>query len=56
VEEHTEAEAWSLIESGLAHWEKVAEAEGKNIKESTEYIQLAHAVLEHAKNTKSESS
>jgi conserved oligomeric Golgi complex subunit 5 len=47
VEEHTEEEAWSLIESGLSHWEKVSEEENDSRK-AVEYIQLARIVLTSA--------
>lgn len=46
VNEHTEQEAWSLIESDLSHWEKMAEAEGND--PATEFIQLAQTVLANA--------
>lgn len=45
VNEHSEEEAWTLVESDLTHWEKIAEAEGKDSPEATEYVQLARAVL-----------
>ncbi|CCL99844.1 uncharacterized protein FIBRA_01868 [Fibroporia radiculosa] len=48
VNEHTEEEAWTLVESDLTHWEKVSEAEGKDIDEAGEYVQLARAVLKNA--------
>ncbi|KAI0789088.1 hypothetical protein C8Q75DRAFT_807200, partial [Abortiporus biennis] len=48
VNEHTEQEAWSLIESDLTHWEKMAEAEGTDPSGAVEYVQLARAVLANA--------
>ncbi|KAF7966680.1 hypothetical protein HWV62_37514 [Athelia sp. TMB] len=49
VDEHSEEEAWSLVEGGLSHWEKVAESDGKDPKEAKEYIDLARTVLGNAK-------
>ena len=40
VDEHSEEEAWTLVESGLSHWEKVSE-----MGAATEYADLARAVL-----------
>jgi len=40
VEEHSEEEAWTLIEGGLLHWEKIEESEN-----GVEYVQLARKVL-----------
>jgi hypothetical protein len=48
VDEHSEAEAWTLVESGLAHWEKMAETEGKDMKGAVEYVELAREVLQSA--------
>ncbi|KAF9484491.1 hypothetical protein BDN70DRAFT_825599 [Pholiota conissans] len=48
VDEHSEEEAWTLVESGLAHWEKMAETEGKDIKQAVEYVELAREVLQNA--------
>ncbi|KAJ3847965.1 Golgi transport complex subunit 5-domain-containing protein [Lentinula lateritia] len=45
VDEHSEEEARTLIEGGLAHWEKMAETEGRDPKEAEEYISLARTVL-----------
>ena len=45
VEEHSEEEAWSLVEGDLAHWEQIAKAEGTDTAEASEYVQLARAVL-----------
>lgn len=46
VEEHSEEEAWSLVESGLSHWEKMADTEGsKDQKDAMEYVRLAQTVL-----------
>ncbi|KIY53032.1 hypothetical protein FISHEDRAFT_63466 [Fistulina hepatica ATCC 64428] len=50
VDEHSEEEAWTLIEGGLAHWEKMAESEGKDPKDAQEYIDLARTVLFNAQN------
>jgi len=51
VDEHSEEESWSLIESGLSHWEKITAAEGKDLSVAAEYIQLARAVLANAKQS-----
>ncbi|KAG5637228.1 hypothetical protein H0H81_005350 [Sphagnurus paluster] len=48
VDEHTEREAWTLVEGGLSHWEKVSESEGKESAIAKEYIGLARRVLEKA--------
>ena len=48
VDEHSEEEAWTLVEGGLSHWEKVSETEGKDIDTATEYAGLARAVLRNA--------
>ncbi|EMD33616.1 hypothetical protein CERSUDRAFT_117729 [Gelatoporia subvermispora B] len=48
VEEHTEEEAWTLVEGDLSHWEKITEAEGKNPVVAAEYIELARTVLRQA--------
>ena len=45
VSEHSEQEAWSLVEGDLTHWEKVAEAEGTDSSAAAEYVQLARSVL-----------
>lgn len=49
VEEHSEEEAWTLVEGGLSHWEKVGESDGTDPKEAKEYIDLARTVLGNAK-------
>jgi len=49
VDEHSEEESWTLIESGLSHWEKTAQLEGREAEEAAEYARLARAVLENAK-------
>lgn len=48
VNEHTEQEAWTLVEGDLSHWEQVAEAEGTDTSAAVEYVQLARAVLKNA--------
>jgi len=48
VDEHSEEEAWTLVEGGLSHWEKVSETEGKGIGAAMEYAELARAVLRNA--------
>ncbi|GLB37263.1 putative golgi transport complex subunit 5 [Lyophyllum shimeji] len=51
VDEHSEREAWSLIEGGLSHWEKVSESEGKDSTLAAEYIELARTVLQNAQGS-----
>ncbi|KAF7792362.1 hypothetical protein EIP86_003398 [Pleurotus ostreatoroseus] len=48
VNEHSEQEAWTLVEGDLTHWEKVAEAEGTDTDAAAEYVQLARTVLANA--------
>ncbi|KAI5835805.1 hypothetical protein K523DRAFT_411243 [Schizophyllum commune Tattone D] len=48
VDEHTEEEAWTLVESGLSHWEQVSAAEGKDAAAAKEYVELARTVLRNA--------
>jgi hypothetical protein len=43
IDEHSDKEAWTLINSGLSHWEKVS---GKDDKVAKEYIELAEKVLQ----------
>lgn len=50
VDEHTESEAWTLIEGGLAHSEKISESEGKEGKTARVYIELARTVLENIRS------
>ena len=51
VDEHSEEEAWTLVEGGLSHWEKIAESEGKDMKLAMEYVDLARDVLANAKTS-----
>ncbi|KAI0342194.1 hypothetical protein BDW22DRAFT_1376570 [Trametopsis cervina] len=50
VNEHTDEEAWSLVETGLSHWEQIAAAEGTDTSAAVEYVQLARSVLTNANN------
>lgn len=50
MNEHTEQEAWSLVEGDLVHWEKITEAEGGDLTSAAEYVQLARSVLANAAN------
>jgi hypothetical protein len=50
VAEHSEEEALALVESGVAHWERMAESEGGE-KEGEEYVRLARAVLANSQST-----
>ena len=45
VDEHSEEEAWTLIDGGLTHWEKVKESEGTEVEGAVEYVRLARTVL-----------
>lgn len=51
VDEHSEEEAWTLVEGGLSHWEKIAESEGKDTKPAMEYVDLARNVLANSKTS-----
>lgn len=44
VDEHSEEEAWTLIEGGLSHWEKIQES-GNERDTGVEYVELARTVL-----------
>lgn len=48
VDEHSDQEAYSLVEGDIVHWEKVAEAEGTDTSVASEYVQLARSVLANA--------
>ncbi|KZV95094.1 hypothetical protein EXIGLDRAFT_610971, partial [Exidia glandulosa HHB12029] len=47
VEEHTPAEAWTLVEGGLSHWEKLHDSTDHD--GAQEYIDLAREVLAQAR-------
>ena len=50
VDEHSEEEAWTLVEGGLSHWEKVKESEGVKVDVGAEeYVKLARKVLRTVK-------
>ncbi|KAH8993456.1 Golgi transport complex subunit 5-domain-containing protein [Lactarius akahatsu] len=51
VEEHSEAEALTLVEGGLAHWEKTNEMEDADGDPVAEYLALARSVLTSARKT-----
>ncbi|KIM91987.1 hypothetical protein PILCRDRAFT_809983 [Piloderma croceum F 1598] len=51
VDEHSEEEAWTLVEGGLSHWEKVTDSEGQDPKSALEYVNLARSVLANAKSS-----
>ncbi|KAF8629271.1 hypothetical protein AX17_005850 [Amanita inopinata Kibby_2008] len=51
LDEHSEEEAWTLIESGLEHWEKVSESEGIDTKDAKLYADLARKVLSDARES-----
>ncbi|KAK0225711.1 Golgi transport complex subunit 5-domain-containing protein [Armillaria fumosa] len=44
VDEHTEEEAWTLVDGGLSHWERTTESEGSE-KDAMQYVNLARKVL-----------
>ncbi|KAI0645490.1 Golgi transport complex subunit 5-domain-containing protein [Trametes meyenii] len=48
VEEHSEDEAWTLVDGDVTHWEKMTEAEGGDPSVAAEYVQLARTVLANA--------
>ena len=48
VEEHSEEEAWTLVEGDLVHWEQVAKAEGTDTTAAAQFVQLARTVLDNA--------
>jgi len=48
VNEHSEDEAWTLVDGDLTHWEKMSEAEHQDPAEAAGYIQLARTVLTNA--------
>jgi hypothetical protein len=50
VDEHSEEEVWTLVESSLSHWEKISESEGKDTAEAMEYVHLARRVLANARS------
>lgn len=49
VNEHSEGEAWSLVESGLSRWEQMNK--GEETKEALEYVGLARKVLKNSQVT-----
>ncbi|KAH9032641.1 Golgi transport complex subunit 5-domain-containing protein [Lactarius hengduanensis] len=51
VEEHSEAEALTLVEGGLTHWEKTNEMDGADGDPAAEYLALARSVLASARKT-----
>jgi hypothetical protein len=56
VDEHSEEEAWTLIDSGLSHWEQMKESEGMAVDGAAEYVRLARAVLAPLGNEKAADS
>ena len=51
VEEHSEAEALTLVEGGLTHWEKTNEVEGTGGDLAVEHLALSRSVLANARKT-----
>ncbi|KAK0241983.1 Golgi transport complex subunit 5-domain-containing protein [Armillaria nabsnona] len=45
VDEHTEEEAWTLVDGGLSHWERTTESEGSEKEDAMQYVDLARKVL-----------
>ncbi|KAH7888451.1 Golgi transport complex subunit 5-domain-containing protein [Phlebopus sp. FC_14] len=48
IDEHSSQEAWSLVESSIAHWEKRGGGDAVDVKGAEEYIRLARSVLASA--------
>ncbi|TBU41671.1 Golgi transport complex subunit 5-domain-containing protein [Dichomitus squalens] len=53
VEEHSEEEAWTLVDGDVTHWEKITETEGGDVSLAAEYVQLARTVLSNAQKSTS---
>lgn len=51
VEEHSEEEAWTLVDGDVMHWEKITEADGGDVSSAAEYVQLARTVLANAQKS-----
>ncbi|KAF6760044.1 Golgi transport complex subunit 5-domain-containing protein [Ephemerocybe angulata] len=49
LDEHTDQESWTLIDGGLSHWERIAEAEGTDTQEANVYAALARTVLKNCR-------
>ena len=49
VDEHSEEEAWTLVETGLEHWEKVSESEGVDVEDARIYADMARKVLKEVR-------
>ncbi|KAK0213021.1 Golgi transport complex subunit 5-domain-containing protein [Desarmillaria ectypa] len=45
VDEHTEEEAWTLVDGGLSHWERTTGSEGSEKEDAIQYVNLARKVL-----------
>ncbi|KAG7446461.1 uncharacterized protein BT62DRAFT_949336 [Guyanagaster necrorhizus] len=45
VDEHTEEEAWTLVDGGLSHWERTTGSEGDKKEDAMQYVNLARKVL-----------
>ncbi|KAK0455394.1 Golgi transport complex subunit 5-domain-containing protein [Desarmillaria tabescens] len=45
VDEHTEEEAWTLVDGGLSHWERTTESGGSEKEDAMQYVNLARQVL-----------
>ncbi|KAK0195221.1 Golgi transport complex subunit 5-domain-containing protein [Armillaria mellea] len=45
VDEHTEEEAWTLVDGGLSHWERTTESEDSEKEDAMQYVNLARQVL-----------
>ncbi|KAJ8077048.1 hypothetical protein PM082_001471 [Marasmius tenuissimus] len=48
VDEHSEQQVWSLVESGLDRWEKLSANDETNMEEAEEYVELARKVLKNS--------
>lgn len=45
VDEHSEEEAWTLVDSAISHWERMSESEETETGAAEEYIELARTLL-----------
>ncbi|EEB94824.1 hypothetical protein MPER_06301, partial [Moniliophthora perniciosa FA553] len=48
VDEHSEQQMFSLVESALDRWEKINASEGVSSEEGEEYVELARKVLRNS--------
>ena len=48
VEEHTPAEAWTLVEGGISHWEKLHESQDKDGAMEGKKSRVGACLFQHA--------